>query len=102
MRTLCRIAIAALVWAGLSVPETRAGVVVGVGVGYRPGYCHHHPYWGGYYYRPYFPIVVGVPPVVIGTAPVVQPVTVVQPAPVQVLAPVPGTPPPLQPAPLAP
>ncbi len=71
-----------------------AGWGVSVGFGYRPYGCYR-PYWG--YYRPVFPVVVG-----IGAPAVYPPPVVVQPAPVVYTTPPPVAVPPPPPPPAAP
>jgi hypothetical protein len=95
MRTLHKFTLTALALgcAALGATPARAGVAVGIGIGF-PGY--YRPYCGYGWYRPYgFGVYVAPPPVVVAPAPVyaVAPAaTVVQPA--YSAAPPPPPPPP--------
>jgi len=88
MNAARKFVLATLALLGLSLTTAQAGVFVGIGV---PG-----PFYRHHYYRPYWGprVVVGLPPIYIGSPPpppvYVQPAPVyVQPAP-QVIAPPPA------------
>ncbi len=62
---------------GLGVASAHAGVAVGIRLGIPLYFGPSYPCYG--YYRPYYPVYVAPPPVIVQPAPYVQPAQVVQP-----------------------